>query len=81
MNASFRESLLVDGIIRWGDEQLSCTVRAVKVSIPKLDVWEYVKADIAQAPLALPDGQYEVQFEGRRMTVTKLGGSWVPGMA
>jgi hypothetical protein len=43
-------SLLIDGTIRWVDVQLPCTFRAVKVSIPKLDVWEYVKTDVAQAP-------------------------------
>jgi hypothetical protein len=36
--------------------QLPCTVRAIKVSIPKLDIWEYVNAEISEAPSALPNG-------------------------
>jgi hypothetical protein len=48
-----------------------CTVRTVKVSLPRLDDWEYVSADIAQAPTELPLGTYDVSFEGRKMRVNK----------
>jgi hypothetical protein len=53
-----------------------CTVRAVKVSLPKLDVWEYVSADIAHAPTELPLGAYDVCFEGRKMRVNKTARGW-----
>jgi len=54
-------------------------VRAVKVSILKLDIWEYVAANIAHAPSELPDGAYNVSFEGRIMKVKKIAGNWEAG--
>lgn len=41
-----------------------------------LDVWEYVSTEILQAPNDLPDGAYEVSFEGRKMKVKKVAGIW-----
>jgi hypothetical protein len=35
-------------------------VKAVNVSPLHLDIWEYVKADVADAPQELPDGCYEL---------------------
>ena len=51
-------------------------MRAVKVSLPKLDIWEYVAADIAEAPSELPAGAYEVMFEGRKAKVHKTARGW-----
>jgi len=51
-------------------------VRAVKVSIPKLDVFEYVKAEISEAPAHLPEGDYRLTFEGRNMKAKRVGGDW-----
>jgi len=56
-------------------------VRAVKVSLPKLDVWEYVKADITDAPTELPLGAYELSYEGRKMRVNKTARGWISGQA
>jgi len=53
-----------------------CTVRAVKVSLTNLDDWEYVSADVVQAPHELPTGDYEVLFEGRRLKVHKTERGW-----
>ena len=54
-----------------------CLVRAVKVTIPDLDVWEYVKAEVFQAPEELPHGRYEMNFEGRRLNVKKIFDGWL----
>jgi hypothetical protein len=51
-------------------------VRAVKVSIPRLDVSEYVKAEIAEAPTHLPEGHYELTFAGRKMKANRVAGDW-----
>jgi hypothetical protein len=61
------------------NHQVPCMVRAVKVSLPNLDIWEYVSADIAQTSFELPDGAYNVSFEGRMMKVNKIAGNWVAG--
>jgi hypothetical protein len=59
--------------------EAECTVSAVKVSLPLLNIWEYVKCDIHLAPENLPDGPYEVSFEGRTMHVKKVDGDWLDG--
>jgi len=59
--------------------EAQCVVRAVKVSLPKLDIWEYVAADIAEAPSELPAGAYEVMFEGRKAKVHKTARGWTSG--
>ena len=50
ISVSIREAVVIDGVLRGMNLEARCMVRAVKVSIPKLDVWEYVAADIARAP-------------------------------
>jgi hypothetical protein len=53
-----------------------CMVRAVKVSLANLDILKYVSADIIRAPSELPDGAYNVSFDGRTMKVKKIAGNW-----
>jgi len=74
--ASIRETVLVHGVLHGTDVQSPCVVRAVKVSIPRLDVFEYVKAEIAEAPAELPEGHYQLVFEGRKMQVHRHSGDW-----
>jgi hypothetical protein len=75
---SIREAVLLPGVLKGANLEAPCTVRAVKVSLIKLDIWEYVAAEIAYAS-DLPDGDYSVSFEGRTMKVTKFAGTWQPG--
>jgi len=58
------------------DLEARCTVRSVKVTLPKLDIWEYVAANVVQAPHDLPTGNYEVSFEGRKVKVYKTARGW-----
>ena len=76
VSVSVREFVVVQGVLRGMKVEAQCTVTAVKVSLPKLDVWEYAKADIASAPAELPLGTYEVSFDGRRMKVSKTAKGW-----
>jgi hypothetical protein len=76
---SVREAVLVQGVLRGMNLEAQCVVRAIKVSLPKLDVWEYVKADITDAPTELPLGAYEVSFEGRKVKVNKTARGWISG--
>jgi len=76
VSVSFREAVLVPGVLRGMNREAQCVVRAVKVSLPKLDVWEYVAADVVEAPKDLPTGAYEVAFEGRKVTVQKSARGW-----
>jgi hypothetical protein len=72
---SIREAVLLPGVLKGENLQAPCSVRAVKVSLIKLDTWEYVAADIEYAPGDLPDGDYIVSFEGRTMKVNRIAGT------
>jgi hypothetical protein len=76
---SIREAVLVSGTLKGMNHQVPCMVRAVKVSLPNLDILKYVRADIVRAPSELPDGAYNVSFEGRTMSVKKIAGNWEAG--
>jgi hypothetical protein len=76
---SIREAVLVSGTLKGMNLEAACTVRAVKVSLPNLDILKWVRADIAHAPSELPDGAYNVNFEGRTMKVKKIAGNWEAG--
>ena len=73
---SIREAVLLSGTLRGMNYEAPCTIRAVKVSLLKLDVWEYVSANVVQASSELPNGAYNVIFEGRTMKVNKVAGAW-----
>jgi hypothetical protein len=73
---SIREAVLVSGTLKGLNYQVPCMVRAVKVSLANLDILKYVSADIIRAPSELPDGAYNVSFDGRTMKVKKIAGNW-----
>ena len=75
-NQSFREIVLLSGTLAKSGTVGNCIVRATKVTIPSLRDSEYVAVEVALAPPHLPDGQYELHFEGRRMRVRNNGGRW-----
>jgi hypothetical protein len=76
-SVSIREAVLLKGVLKGMNLEVPCTVRAVKVSLPDLEISEYVRADIAQAPSELPFGAYDVSLEGRTMKVKKTAGGWI----
>jgi len=76
VSVSVREAVLVEGLLRGMNLEARCVVRAVKVSLPKLDIWEYVAADVVEAPSDLPTGAYEVSLEGRKVKVHKTARGW-----
>jgi hypothetical protein len=73
---SFRETVLVSGTLAIPGAVANCIVRATKITIVNLQDSEYVDADVALAPPHLPDGQYELHFEGRRIQVRNSAGRW-----
>jgi hypothetical protein len=79
MTTSHRETVMMTGRLKGMGREAECTISAIKVSLPQLNIWEYVKCDIHLAPEDLPDGRYEVTFENKTMEVKLLDGFWVDG--
>jgi hypothetical protein len=77
MTTSHRETVMMTGRLKGMGREAECTVSAVKISLPQLNIWEYVNCDIHLAPEDLRDGRYEVTFEGKTMEVKLLEGFWV----
>lgn len=75
-NHSSREVVLLSGLLAKSDVIAKCIVRAVKVTLSNLHDSEYVTAELALCPPNLPDGEYELHFDGRRMRVKKNSGRW-----
>ena len=65
------QQVKLQGTLKGMGRNSPCLVRAVTVSIPNLDIWEYVRAEVFQAPEELPHGKYELNFEGRRAKAEK----------
>jgi hypothetical protein len=73
---SIHETVLIPGTLNGMGHNSPCLIRAVKVSVPRLDIWEYVKAEVFEAPEELPRGTYEMNFEGRRVRTKKTFDGW-----
>ena len=74
---SSRENVLVSGTLKRSGAVASCIVRAVRVTLPQLNVTEYVRADVALAPPHLPNGEYELHFDGCMIRVqNECCGHW-----
>jgi hypothetical protein len=78
MVRSTRDVVLLQGVLKQMKSEMPCSVRAVKVCLWTLGISEYVSAEVADAPSELPDGLYQVAFEGRSMKVQKIAGHWQP---
>jgi hypothetical protein len=77
--SSRRESILVRGRLIGMGHNTPCLLNAIRLSLPELNVSEYVKCEVLQAPSGLPDGRYEAWFEDRNMEIRKFDGLWVAG--
>lgn len=75
--ASHRKNVMLAGRLRRIDQEVECTVRAVKVSLPGTAMYEYTNLMILDEPRNLPDGQYEVTYDGQTRKVQRTSGAWV----
>jgi len=76
VNSSIRESVLVSGTLTSAAMLSACVVRAIKVTLPNLETSEYVKVEVALASPYLPNGDYELHFDGRMMKIRKNSEAW-----
>jgi hypothetical protein len=58
-------------------DRSECTVGAIKVALPGTALFEYARFSIHHEPSGLPDGDYEVAFEGKVVALRKQGFAWL----
>jgi len=71
---STREPVRCSGIIRGAGGEATCTVYAMKVSLPGTDQFEYVDWSVKNMSVNLPDGPYQVSAFGRVTAVAIRNG-------
>ena len=69
------KAVLVHGSVRGMQRQENCDVIARRRN--RETGFEYVGGFIVNAPPDLPEGEYQVEFEGHTMRATKRGGHWI----
>jgi len=75
--ASQRELVMLDGRLNGMGRELACTISALRVSLTDTSLYEYARLMIFDSYQALPDGQYDLTFEGRTIPVERRNGAWL----
>ena len=68
--------VVVDARLRGMDRDVPCKVAGIRTSAPGAAVFEIKNVSIANAPKNLPDGIYEVVYEGSGERARKTGDYW-----
>jgi hypothetical protein len=71
-----REVFVLSGRLEGMGREASCTLNALRVSLPGTIVSHFVNCNIHHAPSDLPDGEYLVTFEGGMIPFQKRDGVW-----
>jgi len=73
-----RAVVLIQGTLRGMGRQSICEMLAMKDSAANGTQSAYVLCNVLTAAPDLPDGEYTVEFEGRKVRAKREGGLWLP---
>lgn len=74
-----RFAVLMSGVLRGMGHETACELLATKTISPETSRAVYSHCAIIEAPVDLPDGDYEVEFGGEVAITRKQSGSWTVG--
>ena len=74
-----RFAVLCKGVLRGMGREAICELLATKTVLAEASRAVYSHCAIIEAPLDLPDGDYEVEFAGEVAVTSLRGGSWLVG--
>ena len=74
-----RFAVLCKGVLRGMGRESVCELLATKTVLSEATRAVYSHCAIIEAPLDLPDGDYEVEFAGEVAVTSLRGGSWLVG--
>jgi hypothetical protein len=76
--ASQRESVMLEARLNGMGREFGCTISALRVSLPDTNAYSYARLMIFEAyEAAIPDGRYDLTFEGRTIPVERRNGTWL----
>jgi hypothetical protein len=70
-----REAVSFAGVLRGQGYEVSCTVSAIRVTLPGVDQ-AYAQHSISSVSQTLPDGDYQLLANGQVIAMRKHGGGW-----
>ncbi len=74
---SIRETVRSPGILRGEGQEATCTVSAMKVTLPGTNESGYMDYSIENVSKALPDGNYQLTAYGETIRVRHQRGHWL----
>lgn len=74
-----RFAVLMSGVLRGMGHETACALLATKTITSEATRAVYSHCAIIDAPVDLPDGDYEVEFGGEVAVTRKQRGSWTVG--
>jgi hypothetical protein len=77
VSSSRRKSVVLQGTLIGSGHRARCTLSAERRKIVGLDEYEYTEIVITEAPEHLPDGRYQLAFDGRVCDVQRLRGRFI----
>jgi hypothetical protein len=76
-----RESVMLAGRLNGMGREFECTISALKVPLPGAGDYEYARLIIFDAYEPIPDGPYDLTFDGRTVLVERQNGAWLAPVA
>lgn len=75
--ASIRESVELSGRLKGMGRDLACSVTAIKVTLRGTDIYEYTRPMIFGVYEDLPNGRYQLEFDGRVVPLRRHDRAWL----
>jgi hypothetical protein len=77
--ASIKERVRFPGTLRGEGQEATCTVRAIKVSLPGTAEFAYTDYEVENVSKQLPEGIYQLFTNGETIAVKYRNGFWLAG--
>lgn len=75
--AAHKERVSFLGVIRGQEQEATCTVDAIKTTLPGAEVSALSNYSIRNVSRPLPDGNYEMTVQGETIRVRLNNGFWL----
>lgn len=74
---SIKELVSFTGVISGQGHKATCTVSAMKVTLPGVGVSAYASYSVLKVSQLLPEGEYQLSVNGESFAMRHQGGNWL----